>query len=83
MQNFINSNHPAKGIPRVYTQEVLAWISLCINGWTKLIQIRRKHHNIGNNFLKQWKSLFTSRVVIFVNFILIVNSDLIILHSLT
>jgi hypothetical protein len=46
MQNFINSNHPAKGIPRVYTQEVLAWISLCINGWTKLIQIRRKHHNI-------------------------------------
>ena len=46
MQNFINSNHPAKGIPRVYTQEVLAWISLCINGWTKLIQIRRKHPNI-------------------------------------
>ena len=43
----------------VYTQDVLARNSLCLTGWTTLIQNKRKHHNIKISifFLKYFNTL--------------------------
>jgi uncharacterized membrane protein len=44
----------------VSTEDVLAWISLCITGWTKLIQNERKQHNIkiSTNIVNWSKNVF-------------------------
>ena len=41
MQNFINSNHPAKGIPRVYTQEVFS-LDKSMYNWVDEINTNQK-----------------------------------------
>ena len=41
MQNFINRDHPAKGIPRVYTQEVFS-LDKSMYNWVDEINTNQK-----------------------------------------